>query len=201
MLLLLKKEWRQRKGDTFISKLEPIHWFAVLCVALFLACAPWATEWTQLWVWNNSQPYPWSVLSAHFAHWSWPHFWTNLCAFITFLAIYGRYLSARSFVTYCLAIVISCDVYLHFAYERAFYLGFSSILYGLFSIAALIHFKTTKVISLAVIGFLIFKSLSQWLMPIDNNLYGIAVASDVHIVGMLTGVGLFIAITVKQARI
>jgi len=163
-----------------------------ICLAGFLACAPWNPKWTQLWLFNTDTPDLWQFITAHFAHWSWAHWLVNLVAFLSFVAIYSRYLTAKSCLTVTLSLIFFCDVYLYTAYERSFYLGFSAVLYGLFTFAAMTTYRQAKLINTFVIIYILYKTISDWAAPSLENIYGIAVAFEVHGAAIYTAIMLAI---------
>ncbi|WP_191600952.1 rhomboid family intramembrane serine protease [Marinomonas algicola] len=184
-------------------------------IFLFILCAPYSNEWKSVLILNLSKPEQvWRLITAHFTHWSWPHLIVNAFGLLLFHLLFKnevgsnpsetnstkehQALNVKSIVTALIFILLMSNFYIFFAYSYEFYLGFSSILYGLYSYCAVRCLAVDKVTN----GFIllaIFLQIQPWFAVYNSStLIGLTVATDVHTAATTSGLVLAGYHTVKQ---
>ncbi len=132
----------------------------------------------------------WRLVSGHFVHAGWGHWWLNVLGIVLLQQLFGRYLSPRLWLLCCAvgALVVSAGLGLLASFS--YYLGFSGILHALFTFAALAALRRERLLAAAVLAVLLLKTLAEQLWgpaPASAALAGIAVATDAHWLGLVAG--------------
>jgi len=120
-------------------------------------------------------------LTGHACHASLQHWALNAAGLGIFALLYSRCFTALAFALLVSALLLGTNIYLYFFYRLDFYLGLSSILYGLFLFAALSQFAQHKALSsFILLALAIQYSASYWdLFPLSNT--DLPAATDVHL--------------------
>jgi len=179
-------------------------------IFLFFICAPYSNEWKSWLVLNHSKPEQfWRLLTGHLTHWSWNHLILNIFGLLLFYLLFKKEvgpnstevqqpLNVKSIVTALIFILLMSNFYIFFAYSFKFYLGFSSILYGLYSYCAVRCLAVDKVAN-GLILLAIFFQIQPWFTVYNSGTFiGLAAATDVHTVAVTSGLVLAGYHTVKQ---
>jgi hypothetical protein len=122
----------------FYTLNQPLS-FCLIPVA-FLVFAPVNESYRDALRWDADAPHLYAWLTAHLTHWDMRHLITNAVGALGLYACISQLKKRISTWVWWVAFainLIACDLYLALAYERSFYLGASSWLYGLWLLAAL----------------------------------------------------------------
>lgn len=135
-----------------------------------------------MWLFKPETPFQlWRLFSAHFSHWSWGHWWTNVAAFSCFLLLFAQRLTLLEILSLSVALLIGNAVFLLGFYERAFYLGFSGLLYGWFFYAALQTWGEQTLLSTLVLVYLGGRIFTAYFLPSGmDTIDGLAVTKEIH---------------------
>lgn len=179
-------------------------------IFLFCVCAPYSNEWKGILILNNAKPEQfWRLLTGHLTHWSWSHLILNALGLLLFYLLFKKEvysnsskdqqpLTIKSIVIALTFILLISNFYIFFSYSAKFYLGFSSILYGLYSYCAVRCLAVDRVTN----GFIllaIFLKIQPWFTVYNSDkLIGLAAATDVHTAAVTSGLVLAGYHTVKQ---
>lgn len=129
-------------------------------------------------------------LTGHVCHTSLQHWALNATGLGIFALLYGRRFTALAFALLVSALLLGTNIYLYFFYRLDFYLGLSSILYGLFLFAALSQFSQQKVMSMLILLALAMQFGASYLAlyPLSNT--NLPAATDVHLAA--AGISIFL---------
>lgn len=189
---------------------DHFSWLILGVIFLFCVCAPYTNKWKALLTFSKSKPEQlWRFVTGHFTHWSWEHLILNLFGLVIFYFLFKKdvsrhshlglqILTVKSLISALTFILLITNFYIFFYYSFEYYLGFSSILYGLYSYCAVRCLVIDKVIN----GFIlltIFSQIQPWFTTYNSStLIGLTSATDVHTIAVTSGLVLAGYHTVKQ---
>ena len=181
------------------GRFSPLHWLYLSLTIGLVIGAPYSIEWRNALVFSHEQPWQlWRLLSGHFSHWSWTHWLINISGFFVYILLFYPHTDTQwqqqnhSLTTGCvlralLFILLCSNLYLVFAFPLSFYLGFSSLLYGVYAYSAVRCFPAERMINGAIL-LIIGLQIQPWFILHDSKtLIGLSPAKDVHLVAVLSG--------------
>ena len=181
------------------SLFRPLHWLYLGLIVGLIIGAPYSTEWRDILVFSTEQPWQlWRLLSGHFSHWSWAHWGLNISGLFVYILLFyphsgtqwrqkNHCLDTAAFLRALLFVLLCSNLYLVFAFPLSFYLGFSSLLYGVYAYSAVRCFPAERMINGAIL-LIIGLQIQPWFILHDSKtLIGLSPAKDVHLVAVLSG--------------
>lgn len=138
----------------------------------------------------------WRLWSSQYLHTNQNHQWLNLIGLSLFLLLYSTYLSVFKLLITLMYLSTSVGLGLFFfSPDIIYYAGFSGILYGLFTIAALFALLNKDLIlGHTVLGILTIKVIWENIDPSINAssaaLIHANIATDAHLYGYLAAITL-----------
>ncbi|GAB3052337.1 hypothetical protein GCM10026915_15800 [Simiduia litorea] len=130
-------------------------------------------------------------LIGHFCHTSLQHWALNATGLVVFALLYGRRFSALALTLLVSGLITGTNIYLYYGYRLDFYLGFSSILYGLFLFAALRHYAEQKQLSRFVLVALALQCSASYMSLYPLSTSDLPAATDVHLAAVATSILLY----------
>ena len=132
----------------------------------------------------------WRLMSAHFVHLSWPHFWLNAMGLAVLAVLFRPTFGWRLWLLSLLLLPLSISLGLLLASpEIEWFGGFSGVLIGLFVQAALLNFSKDRVVAVATLlvigGDIAWEQVSGQLLA-PSAFIGADVVVDSHFYGALT---------------
>ena len=145
----------------------------------------------------------WRLLTAHFTHSGWWHFYLNMAGLLMVALFFSAYRSSSYWVgvIVLLSLLISLGLMLDQQLDR--YVGFSGVLHGLFIIGGYYEYRRYKwsglILLLLLAGKLLWEQLFGALPGSESMLQG-QVAINAHLYGGLVGVLLCVWHLLRQAK-
>ncbi len=142
----------------------------------------------------------WRILSGNFTHTNLNHLVMNMAALWLISLIFKP--TGKQLLTLLTVISILIGLGL-FLSDIQRYVGISGTLHGLFVYCALGEITSGRRTSWLLVAGIVFKvAWEQWAGPssLSENLIGAPVAIQAHLIGLLSGTGLFLIAILKQNR-
>lgn len=163
--------------------------FSIFIVSLALQFFDTA-EWSKLIPQKINEGHIWRLLSAHFIHINWQHFFMNMAGVALCLAVFRDDVKASHWIYSSLFLSLFSSVFLYLSYApMQSYVGFSDVLHGWIVIGMLAMLpKETKLASMMLVLFIakvLYENLYQ--PPSSELLGGSRVATESHLYGAIGG--------------
>ncbi len=134
----------------------------------------------------------WVWLTAHLLHLGWVHLLLNLAGLgVVFILFHDVWSYFRLTLTFILTAALVTLALWFFSPEIIWYVGLSGVLHGLLTAGALLSFKQTPGISVAVLAVVVFKSAYEQFTGyasgyLEASINGMVVI-DAHLYGVVSG--------------
>lgn len=168
--------------------------FYIVLGFLLVLGAPYNSTWTDNLYFHrdifNESPLNngFRLFTSHLSHFNWFHWSANLFGVFLISSIYST-IKPKQIIRAFLIVIFVINIGLIFLYQRKFYLGFSSVFYGIFFYCAVIDFKFKPFVNSFLLFFVIGKQvLDYMLFDVQLTWLDIDVATEVHIWGIFGGI-------------
>jgi membrane associated rhomboid family serine protease len=161
-------------------------------IALIVFFAPYHPQWRQWWWYDADSPWQlWRWLTAHLSHWSWSHLLQNVLALMLYRLLFESYINGLpAYLTvkslqrlFGIMIVVNVP-YLAFFYQYDFYMGFSSLLYGVYAYSAVRCWSGNKGLFSLILLILCWQILPRGTPPLVIESLTLNVAQDMHLLAV-----------------
>ncbi len=138
----------------------------------------------------------WRLISGHFTHLGWSHFWLNMAGMGLVAVFFSAYQSDRYWAAAIIFISFFCSVGLMLDHQLDRYVGFSGVLHGLFILGGRLEMQRYKLSGMVLLAVIVGKLIWEQMygaLPGSESMTGGRVAVNAHLYGALAG-GFFIFI-------
>ncbi len=134
----------------------------------------------------------WRLLSAHWVHVNWIHFFLNAAGLLLCVAITSPQWSVKRWLVYQFVLALGISLmFSQFNPELNWYVGYSGTLYGIFLLAAVDLYSHDKVIAVLLSVVIVIKIAIEQTSEINvttSDIIGTPVIVDAHFYGVLLAI-------------